>query len=602
MRGRCVLHLQDGRKQTPIKFPRQLLFVFVPVVVMTAVACAIALLAGLRAFTDDARRKVCRSPACVEYAARLRNSLNVSVRPCDNFTRFVCDGWSRMHQLGVHELLVTRALSTMHRSAQEAHVPKTGQNRAQRGIALYRSCNGVLQGSHDELPAVVQALEEVGITWPRRSGNPDVLHTILASSLSLGWDVLVRVLPLRHPPRQPGKLTLAINKGRTIIDILNRTSQSQTTTTGRAYFELIRKKLLAAQNRSSGADEVTFEDVCAIEEGTKAQLKRTYFRPDMQHAPVENVFDTPLSRTRWEQILSGLGFSDMRAGRIAIELVTANPDYVHTFFELWRKIGEAGAHLFVSWYTVQVAVLLANQQLITNFYDGDIQRALAFHVAFCFGRAYAISRTAVFSGLIGRALKASSRDRARHLALSVRMSFSERLPWWGKSEPNVTVVGDWTSLDTTFRAFEGEHDHDSGSVQDDTWAGSLDLSDDSLVANLRNTSSLVLARSAYDSGPPGGLAAGRACCLFRAKVLRLGSPVCGCVGSRAPQVLALGEGFSLLGPEGSPSWASDLDCDMRRPCTRGWALGRRINSLLGCCRGACQLAPSLPSRRCPGGA
>ncbi|KAH9376905.1 hypothetical protein HPB48_002780 [Haemaphysalis longicornis] len=190
----------------------------------------------------------------------------------------------------------------------------------------------------------------------------------------------------------------------------------------------------------------------------------------------------------------------MRGGRIAIELVTANPDYVHTFFELWRKIGEAGTHLFVSWYTVQVAVLLANQQLITNFYDGDIERALAFHVAFCFGRAYAISRTAVFSGLIGRALKASSRDRARHLALSVRMSFSERLPWWGKSEPNVTVVGDWTSLDTTFRAFEGEHDHDSGSVQDDTWAGSLDLSDDSLVANLRNTSSLVLARSAYDSG------------------------------------------------------------------------------------------------------
>lgn len=201
----------------------------------------------------------------------------------------------------------------------------------------------------------MQALEEVGITWPRRSGNPDVLHTILASSLLLGWDVLVRVLPLRHPPRQPGKLTLAVNKGRTIIDILNRTSQPQTTTTGRAYFELIRKKLLAAQGRSSGADEVTFEDVRAIEKTMKeARLKRTYFRPDVQHAPVENVFDKPLSRTRWEQTLSGLGFSDMGAGRIAIELVTANPDYVHTFFELWRKLGEAEAHLFVSWYTVQV--------------------------------------------------------------------------------------------------------------------------------------------------------------------------------------------------------------------------------------------------------
>ncbi|XP_077539219.1 uncharacterized protein LOC144151924 isoform X1 [Haemaphysalis longicornis] len=60
----------------------------------------------------------------------------------------------------------------------------------------------------------------------------------------------------------------------------------------------------------------------------------------------------------------------------------------------------------------------------------------------------------------------------------------------------------------------------------------------------------LLAPISQLRGPPGALGAGRACCLFRAKVLRLESPVCGRVGSRAPQMLALGEGFSLLGPEG----------------------------------------------------
>lgn len=182
-----------------------------------------------------------------------------------------------------------------------------------------------------------------------------MLHTILASSLRLGWDVIVRVLPLRYPPRQPGKLTLAINKGRTIIDILNRTSQPSPTTTGRAYFELIREKLLPAQGDSRGADEVTFEDVRDIENTTKAELKRTYFRPDVQHAPVENVFESPLNRTRWEQTLSSLGLvDDVGAGNISVELVTANPDYVQTFFALWREMEDAGAHLFVSWYTVQL--------------------------------------------------------------------------------------------------------------------------------------------------------------------------------------------------------------------------------------------------------
>ncbi|XP_077539040.1 uncharacterized protein LOC144151777 isoform X2 [Haemaphysalis longicornis] len=63
-------------------------------------------------------------------------------------------------------------------------------------------------------------------------------------------------------------------------------------------------------------------------------------------------------------------------------------------------------------------------------------------------------------------------------------------------------------------------------------------------------------------GPPGGLGAGRACCLLRAKVLRLGSPVCGPVGSARPRRL------SIVGLE-TPS--SDLDCNMRRPCTRGWS-------------------------------
>lgn len=55
-----------------------------------------------------------------------------------------------------------------------------------------------------------------------------------------------------------------------------------------------------------------------------------------------------------------------------------------------------------------------------------------------------------------------------------------------------------------------------------TWAGH----------NRVHRGSPEVALYIHVAGPPGGLGAGRACCLFRAKVLRLGSPVCGRVGSR----------------------------------------------------------------------
>ncbi|XP_077548529.1 uncharacterized protein LOC144161805 [Haemaphysalis longicornis] len=107
-------------------------------------------------------------------------------------------------------------------------------------------------------------------------------------------------------------------------------------------------------------------------------------------------------------------------------------------------------------------------------------------------------------------------------------------------------------------------------------------------------------------GPPGGLGAGRACCLFRAKVLRLESPMCGRVGSGAAQVLALGEGFSLLGPEdsaGSPYMPGNGEGSLVLSIV-GVRLGLRYAKALHARLGAWsshQQPPGMLQRRLPAG-
>ncbi|KAL3201271.1 hypothetical protein MRX96_043000 [Rhipicephalus microplus] len=319
-------------------------------------------------------------------------------------------------------------------------MPSTGQSAVQRGVALYRSCEDLLHGHRDHLASVREALREAGITWPRRPAEADVLHTVLATSLRLGWDVLFRFVPLQSP-----RSRLTVNPGRTIVVVFKRKMASQFTRRGREYFSLLRSSMLPhdaiEMDKTSTTIKHRLLEVTALDELTSPLLSAAYNVPTTIPESTDHMMDIQKIR-----------------------------------------LSRASTHVFVSWYTVQVAALMANRNLIANFYGGQSRRALSFQVAFCLGLAYAVTGPVIFSRYNRHVPRAAMRQDASHLVLGV-------CSWAATTALGLVTL----SPDTGYI--------ESHAANTATMGGTMPpLTEDSLVANLRKVSSSVNMRIRDDDG------------------------------------------------------------------------------------------------------
>ncbi|KAH9374664.1 hypothetical protein HPB48_012881 [Haemaphysalis longicornis] len=432
--------------------------------VAVSIIASLLLLAYLALSGRSSNREVCRSHSCHEYARLLADTLDESVNPCYSFTQFVCNGWHQRNQLGLPELVVTDAMETMMRLMDATSLPKV-----------------------------------------------DIPHVILATSLKLGWDVMFRVVPLWRQSPEKSSRTVLLNTGRTIIEILNKTSFSANSQHRRSYFDVLREHLLPSPLDSGGnyTDEVSFEEVVYVENISVPRLRKAYYTFEVKvPAQIKNILDIPelgLSRSTWEEALRRFGLNDTMPPS-ALQLRTVNIEYVNTFLRLWQELGNAKMHLFISWSTAQVGALFANDQLIANFYGGDQKTVNTLHGAFCFSRALAVSGRHLFTQYNQRHRTASALEDARRVSGSVRRSFQKRLLQWSGYQDNVTVIADWSSLDAPFGLLHGINRPVNGNAvrEDNAWSGGgsgefdkmfPDLDENALLSNLRNTTSAVAVAS-----------------------------------------------------------------------------------------------------------
>ncbi|KAH6933719.1 hypothetical protein HPB50_017685 [Hyalomma asiaticum] len=406
-------------------------------VVLTAVIVVVVLMSG----SPMAPPSICRTHECQEYGKLLRSSIDDSVPPCRNFTRFVCGGWRREHRLSVREELYERAMERMTRLVRTIEVPSTDQNSVQRAAAIYRSCDDVLQGEQDELAAVKKYLVDAGISWPSRSRNRDVVHTLLFSSLKLGWHVILRVEPRWS---EQGATTFLVDPGGA-FRLVRRPRDVD--------FELYFKRLTEAFGGAGGKNDVSLEDVVEAEASFRDTLDAAYNdRTEYQDFP-ERTF-LGLGESRWIEVLKTLNFSvDKR-----FHVVTTGRRFVYDFFNLWDNYGEEGAYGYTSWCTVQVAALYANRQLVLNYYGSSVRRAQAYYSAFCVTAAFTFSRYALFGGYNVEVLRGKTRAVAEDITRSVGDSFLRRLSRWQHFRNSIEVVTNWSSLSRAFRGFEAVHD------------------------------------------------------------------------------------------------------------------------------------------------
>ncbi|XP_077516866.1 uncharacterized protein LOC144127791 [Amblyomma americanum] len=245
--------------------------------------------------------RVCRTGRCLEYARRLRNTLNTSLNPCESFTRFVCDGLRRRNRLSVREeafLGVVRKLSSLLLSVP---VPSRGQTSLQRAAAFYRSCDDVLQGRADELRKVKKALLDAGIGWPRLpkdSNRSDLLSTWFHASIRLHWSPLLHVML-----QQDLNVTTVVLEPLSDFERILRKEKSLEGSGHEAkiYFEELRREFLANCEHDNGKKDNT-----TVTYAITKRLVESHVTP-LRHAfGSMHLFDSGLDTAFMFRKMSGL--------------------------------------------------------------------------------------------------------------------------------------------------------------------------------------------------------------------------------------------------------------------------------------------------------
>ncbi|KAH6934152.1 hypothetical protein HPB50_021051 [Hyalomma asiaticum] len=382
---------------------------------------------------------VCRSLECREYAKLLASSIDTTVSPCNSFTRFVCGKWERNNELSVRETLYERALDRMTRHLLTIDVPSSGQNSVQRAAAVYRSCLNVLQGKSDEVASVKGALSEAGIVWPRHAdpNHVDLVHTLMYTSLRLGWDVVLRLVPRLSEERT----TLLLNPGKAFRHLVQR--RPNVGSAFDAYFNALKKAF-----GSGGNDEANISESVLVEDFIRRNLTTTYLLRTPRRVLSEATY-APLAGHRWKAALSNLTLNVRN-----LEFVTTAHEYVVQFLTLWQTMGEKQAHYLTSWAVVQVAALYANRELIFSYHGGSTRRALVYHGAFCVGTAYAFSHRAVLLHYSAEVTRGNTRADAERLAATVVDALFRRLASWPLYREGIQFINQWSTLSQHFLGFD----------------------------------------------------------------------------------------------------------------------------------------------------
>ncbi|XP_075548853.1 neprilysin-1-like isoform X2 [Dermacentor variabilis] len=420
-------------------------------VIVSALALAIFLcflLLNIYWTSSSAAKNQCATQACVSYSSLLLFSINQSVDPCESFTRFVCDGWKQKQSLSVRETHFIDALDKLRRSALSARIPATRQDDVQRALALFLSCDDVGRGKSNQLPVVKKALLDAGVVWPDMTRNVDLVYTLLYCSLTLGWGTVLDFAVLSSPSGH----TLIVKAGSALPYVIDKIRGFKGSVAKFTYYHTLALAFRLGRERTATAGyyNTTGIEIEALEK--LAAHHSAYVVHDSTPSPLQDIVKSsrvPVSDSRWTDCLARI--KPKLVG--SVNVTTTARLYVAAVLQLWAQLGESRLHFFVSWCTVQVAALYANQELVENYYDKSSSRTRAYHGAFCLSHAMSLSgaQALLSNEGVGDIYESDAGAYARAITSSVREAFRTRLSNWTYFNPNVTVISEWASLAAVFR-------------------------------------------------------------------------------------------------------------------------------------------------------
>ncbi|KAH7985621.1 hypothetical protein HPB49_026339 [Dermacentor silvarum] len=157
-------------------------------IVVPALAVLLAVMAALIyvIILERPQKRVdtCRSDDCSAFGQELREAVNWSIDPCQDFHAFVCGGWSDPKRRETTESKMVAAALDL--AIKEAEVDLKGRSKATQ---FFESCTTAGEWKEENLREFAYLRRSLGLYWPEQKPSGATHPLDIMVNLALNWEM-----------------------------------------------------------------------------------------------------------------------------------------------------------------------------------------------------------------------------------------------------------------------------------------------------------------------------------------------------------------------------------------------------------------------------
>ncbi|XP_054922330.1 membrane metallo-endopeptidase-like 1 [Dermacentor andersoni] len=158
------------------------------VVLLAVVLCVVlvVIITYLRPRTAQDVKGLCRTPSCYAYWDRLRNQLDESIDPCDNFTAYVCGKWKPERRFGALSQSSFSEMAMWWRTNFRDIVRKASIELpvGRKVVAMFESC---MTQMRSDVPTFLLFMRVHGLAFPGEAKERPPLEVLF--DLAFNWNI-----------------------------------------------------------------------------------------------------------------------------------------------------------------------------------------------------------------------------------------------------------------------------------------------------------------------------------------------------------------------------------------------------------------------------
>ncbi|XP_064460229.1 neprilysin-1-like [Ornithodoros turicata] len=320
----------------------------------------------------------CDSAACRKRAKEIKDSLDLTVDPCDNFYAFVCNNWVRNHpvpddraRVSSFEALRRQLHATLKDILESAPYDAERQNITDKVILAYKACIDESVEEEVKFQALRNLLNRTGLSgWPIRNGSdsaPDWEDTFVKifSETGLSFIIAMNVVQdLRNATfyvisfDQPG---FGIGRNQ----LLNQTSAHNSAIVD-AYKAYISQSIRIVRPEVSSEEvQVITEDILDFEtelaKRTRAPEERRVLEKMYNRQRVADLSDE-FPELNWLKVLNQIFAKVNKTLTEDEDVVIREPNYYNTTLKYLKQAKESTIHNYLGWRVLQAFAPTATSQ------------------------------------------------------------------------------------------------------------------------------------------------------------------------------------------------------------------------------------------------